>query len=647
MPAKVTNSTKLKAFICAGMKLLEPLSGDSKKLLNYQCLKCGFCGRTSYNRIQTGRRCPICARKKAGLRKRLSLESAKKVFRNVGLELLENEYKSTWDKLSYRCTKCGYLGKLQTNKAKQGRGCKKCGISKRGAWRKKGNKQVQQIIKQKKLTWISGEYKNSFSLLCVRCKECNDEFRLSLDRINVCKTPCKNCRKTRPKKRRYDLHQQNKIFNKLGLILLENIYLGYSKPARYKCKKCAYSGKKTLNDALTQKTGCKRCAQKRVTESHRLTSAQIKARFARCGAIALEEPESLEKAILFKMKRCGHEHRRSLLQVENRWSCRICHPIKNPKIPHKKYLETAKSFRGELVERGRTAQSKSTWKCEIGHIFERSLSSILTHNSFCTACISGYQEMLAKAVVEKLFSRPFVKIRIPKSKSLNGRTLELDLFNHDLQLAVEANGLQHYKPVDFEGLGMKNAEQRFLIQKENDRRRRIACRQKGIALVEVKELGYSTSIEGFRTKIGNVCKRKGIALPNNFWSINLKDIRPATKTSGYWEKVVQAARVIGLEPEKNEYSKSTDYHWWRCNNGCRVQMKPTLIVRGRVKNCPQCYKLKHQKPVALSDGRVFPSGAEAARAIGALRTEIYAAVKSGRQIKGFRVKRIGTISKNN
>lgn len=622
------------------MELLEPLSGDSKTKLRYECVKCGFRSLTNYNRIQSGRRCPNCARKEAGFRNRHSLEYARGVFRDVGLDLLAHQYKSTWEKLNYRCTKCGYLGKLQTNKAKQGRGCKKCGISRRGAWRRTANTKIQQILYQKKLSWIYGEYKNSFSLLGVRCNECNDEFELGLYRIIAYKRPCKNCRKSKPRKQKYDLQQQKEIFNKLGLRLLENVYLGYSKPARYECKKCSYNGKKSLNNALTQKTGCRKCAQKRVIDSQRLTGAQIKARFAKCGAIALEEPESLEKAVLIKIVRCGHEHRRSLLQVENRWKCRICFPIKNPKLSHEKYLETAKSFRGELIHRGGTAQSKSTWRCEIGHVFERSLSSILSYKTFCSACVSGYQEMLAKAIVEKLFSRPFVKIRIPNSKSLNGRTLELDLFNHDLQLAVEANGMQHYKPVDFEGLGMKNAEKRFLNQKENDRRRRAACRQKGIALVEVKELGYSTTVENFRTKIGNVCKRKGIALPKNFWSINLNDIRPSTKTSGYWERVVEAARLIGLKPEKNEYSKSTDYHWWRCNSGCRVQMKPTLIVRGRVKNCPQCYKFKHQKPVALSDGRLFASGAEAARAIGVSRTEIYAAVENGREIRGYRVKRI-------
>jgi hypothetical protein len=645
MPPKVSDKAKLDAFNNAGMKLLEPLFGDSKTNLRYECVKCGFRSLTNYNRIQTGRRCPKCARKEAGLRNRLSLEYARGVFRNVGLELLASEYKSTWEKLNYRCTKCGYLGKLQTNKAKQGRGCKECGISRKGAWRRTENSKIQQILYQKKLSWIFGVYKNSSSLLGVRCNECKDEFELGLDRIIVYKTPCKSCRKSKPKKQKYDLQQQKEIFNKLGLRLLENVYLGYSKPARYECKECAYNGKKTLNSALTQKTGCKKCAQKRVTESHRLTSAQIKARFAKCGAIALEEPESLEKATLIKIMRCGHEHRRSLLQVENRWKCRICHPIKNPKLSYEKYLETAKSFRGELIHRGGTAQSKSTWKCEIGHVFERSLSSILAYKTFCSVCVSGYQEMLAKAIVEKLFSLPFVKIRIPKSKSLSGRTLELDLFNQDLQLAIEVNGMQHYQPVDFEGRGMKNAEQRLLIQKENDRRRRKACREKGIALVEVREIGYVTSIEDFRNKIGKVCARKGIALPNDFWSINLEGIRPATKTSGYWEKVVFAARKIGLDPENNEYSKSTDYYWWRCNKGCRVQMMPTKIVRGRVKGCPECYKQKHQKPVELSDGRVFASGAEAARALGVMRTEIYAAIESGREIKGFRVKRIKKIKK--
>ena len=97
---------------------------------------------------------------------------------------------------------------------------------------------------------------------------------------------------------------------------------------------------------------------------------------------------------------------------------------------------------------------------------------------------------------------------------------------------------------------------------------------------------------------------------------------------------------MGLRPEANEYTQSLDRHWWLCEKGCRVPMRPTDIVRGRVIGCPECYKKKHYKPVELSDGRVFRSGADAARALSVERTAIYYAIEANTPVKGVSAKRI-------
>jgi hypothetical protein len=59
--------------------------------------------------------------------------------------------------------------------------------------------------------------------------------------------------------------------------------------------------------------------------------------------------------------------------------------------------------------------------------------------------------------------------------------LELDCFNSDLKLAVEYNGIQHYK---FTPYFHKNNEH-FLNQKYRDFMKRALCKETGINLIEV------------------------------------------------------------------------------------------------------------------------------------------------------------------
>jgi len=644
MPARIPDNVKAAAFAAAGLRLLEKMRGDTKTRLRYECETCGHKDRTNYNSIYNGSGCPKCAMRAVGEMKRWTLEKARDVFKKVGLTLLATEYKDTYTPLDYVCDSCGYTDKLIANKAAQGRGCKACGLARKGSGNRLTREKVEGALRAKSLIWVSGEYETGKSELKVRCEQCGSTFAGCLDNLAAAKYPCVECRvfthNGGAKPPKYSVEDVAKRFDELGLILLETNYLGFSVPHQYRCKTCDHENGKRPSDAFYQATGCKQCGHKSAAASHRLTAADYEERVEKCGVVALAVPANPKQEVGVRCIKCGDEDKKSLAQLERGNLCKSCNPPKYVSVPEADYHALAKGFNGQLVSKGRTTKCNSVWRCELGHTFRRPYYSIIANNSFCNVCTTGFQEMLAKAVVEKLFGKPFIKTRIAGSRSVGGKTLEVDLYNEHLGLAVEMNGFQHYQAVDFTGKGRKAAEKNFAIQQENDRRRAKACKNSGITLVVVRELGEVTPVEEFRKMLAHACKEACIELPATFWTVGLEKLKPPTRNAEYWKRTVAQAAKWGLRPESNEYTQSLDRHWWICEQGCRVAMRPFDIAGKRVSGCPECYKRRHLKPVQLSDGRFFRSGADAGRALGVKRTAIYAAIEAKSPVKDVSVKRI-------
>lgn len=93
-------------------------------------------------------------------------------------------------------------------------------------------------------------------------------------------------------------------------------------------------------------------------------------------------------------------------------------------------------------------------------------------------------EILCRQYLEKRFGKSFAKKRPDfLSNPVTGghRNLELDCFNEDLKLALEYNGVQHYKFVPF----FHSNKESFYNQKYRDEMKRMKCKEKGITLIEV------------------------------------------------------------------------------------------------------------------------------------------------------------------
>jgi hypothetical protein len=106
-------------------------------------------------------------------------------------------------------------------------------------------------------------------------------------------------------------------------------------------------------------------------------------------------------------------------------------------------------------------------------------------------------ELLTKYHLESIFNLPFYKIRPNFLRNeMTGRNLEIDLFNKDLGLAVEIQGIQHYKFNQRFHL----SEAQFFEQQKRDEMKALKCRNYGIKLIEIPYYVKEHELKSFLIK---------------------------------------------------------------------------------------------------------------------------------------------------
>ena len=117
-------------------------------------------------------------------------------------------------------------------------------------------------------------------------------------------------------------------------------------------------------------------------------------------------------------------------------------------------------------------------------------------------------EQQCRKVLENIFRKPFNKARpdfLRNPVSGGNFNLELDCYNKELGIAVEFNGIQHYKYVPF---FHKNKES-FMNQKYRDELKERMCKDNRILLILVP---YTIKIENIENYIITELRKNGIKI---------------------------------------------------------------------------------------------------------------------------------------
>jgi hypothetical protein len=127
----------------------------------------------------------------------------------------------------------------------------------------------------------------------------------------------------------------------------------------------------------------------------------------------------------------------------------------------------------------KNAYSLINVKCHDGHIWKQSLNNVRTRG--CPTCKTNTGELISLGACDFLFGKKFIKVRPSWLKNNKDNNLELDIYNEELKLAVEYNGIQHYEYIPF----FHRNEENFRLRLNDDKIKIDKCKEYGVKLIIV------------------------------------------------------------------------------------------------------------------------------------------------------------------
>lgn len=159
-----------------------------------------------------------------------------------------------------------------------------------------------------------------------------------------------------------------------------------------------------------------------------------------------------------------------------------CKECSGTKIHIDKIVEKIRERGFTLMNPGdiKTTNSKGVFKCAFEHEWSCNVHNVYDGKSGCPTCSQSKGEKRCRFILEKILNKPFPKTR--EVVIIDGKKLELDMYNAELSLALEYNGIQHY--VEHEKHFHKGGG--FEEQLVRDIAKYEFCESNGINLIVVK-----------------------------------------------------------------------------------------------------------------------------------------------------------------
>lgn len=211
---------------------------------------------------------------------------------------------------------------------------------------------------------------------------------------------------------------------------------------------------------------------------------KIKERYDIIKIEVLPNGQSKKKYYTVKCKKCGHIRRNVLWQLEKNIDCGCITGMYKWTMDDfsKKLNEKFPDY--QLVEEYKGMQEKHLIKHKCGFVFKTRLSDFYyadKDSHRCPKCKKRVKRMSngqqkVKETLEDL------KLEFFEEKYLDNSLLRFDFYFelNEKKYAIEYNGEQHYRPVEYFG-----GIERFNQQKERDNRKREYCCNNNINLLEI------------------------------------------------------------------------------------------------------------------------------------------------------------------
>jgi hypothetical protein len=359
-----------------------------------------------------------------------------------------------------------------------------------------------------------------------------------------------------------------------GGICLSPAYKNGSIPMRFRCKEGhAFSAKPQNLIGYGSKPGtwCPKCGKLKRSASRRKSPEKVFRIIRRKRGVILGGQYETRKSLL--LIRCEHGHQFSIRPkyiLQGQW-CLKCSKQRDGagKATLINVLRAFAKDKGGILlsRRYRNNREKLEWKCGNQHRWLATWTKVRA-GRWCPRCRGSLSERLCRAYFEGIFDHDFPATKeLPWLLGEKGRILELDGYCPDLKLAFEHQGNQHYTET------YMTRSRRLAQLQKRDALKRTLCRQHGIKLIEVPELGTLTPFKQAHEIIVSLCRKQNVKVPRD-WASKRIDL-----TAAYFpneRRIMQELRAIarhrgGRLITKDYVNNQTPMEW-----KCRVKSHPTF-----------------------------------------------------------------------
>jgi hypothetical protein len=331
-------------------------------------------------------------------------------------------------------------------------------------------------------------------------------------------------------------------------------------------------------DRMRQGSWCRECAGNMPLT---LKDMQMVAR-QKGGKCLSKEYFNIDEKLIWECEN-GHvwEARASNVKNNNTW-CLKCSG--SEKLTIEKMNEIAKPRGGRCIsKRYVNNHTHLKWECVHGHVWPAKPTNVIT-GGWCPTCSEGISERICRAYFNQLFNNKFVKVRPSWLRNSKGSLMELDGYCKDLRLAFEHQGRQHYDL----STPWINDETQLSKRVSYDREKNDICKKKGIRLIAIPALFFTTPLKDLQQFIYDECKKLHVRRPAGFLGkvVNLKG---AWKSDGRVEILHELKAIAKKYKGKclsKEYINAHNTMQWECNEGHQWETSAHSVKQGHW--CRKC-----------------------------------------------------------
>lgn len=299
------------------------------------------------------------------------------------------------------------------------------------------------------------------------------------------------------------------------VLLLSSVYINNKTLLEFKCR-CGTIFKKSWTTIQTHNSClCRSCARKEGWKNKRRLpgfNEKVEKEFIKTGFTPLEPIKNSKDKILCKDSN-GYKGYISYTNVKKgkHFSVFSLRFNKDNLLYNLKNYSTINETGTEVInfeERKRSCEILLLCQCSCGEYFVSNLGDFTTQNHWrCSKCskVQSKLEILTENELRKYTDNYIKQKRFENCRDKNTNyLLPFDFYLPELNLCIEVDGEQHFKPSKFSNISQDEAIKNLQDRKEKDKQKDEYCCKNGIKLLRISYLSFYRQNKEYQEIIKNL-----------------------------------------------------------------------------------------------------------------------------------------------